>query len=188
MSNITKVLIGVCALVLSVNATVITFDDVSATLGYAPINNGYAGLNWDNFYVINRADWPGSGYDNGTVSGDYTAFNGFGAGATISDGTFNFDGAYLTSAWNSGNQITVNGFSGGVQEYSKTVTVNTQGPTWFDFNFTGIDALTFNSSSAQFAMDNFTINSRSVPEPGMLSMFFVGLLSFAGFVAVRKRK
>jgi hypothetical protein len=196
MSNITKVLIGVCALVLSVNATVITFDDVSNTSVVAKIENGYDGLDWNNFYVINRNVDPSTGYANGTVSGDYTAINGWGNAASCSDGNvdgnFNFNGAYLTSAWYGGNNITVDGLNNGTMIYSKTVTVNTQDPTWFDFNFNGIDQLTFSSSAYAFAMDNLTINftttSRAVPEPGVLSMLFVGLLSFAGFVAVRKRK
>ena len=54
----------------------INFDDFGA---YADIYNGYAGLNWSNFYALNGStNHPGSGYERGATSGSNVAFNGFG--------------------------------------------------------------------------------------------------------------
>ena len=57
------------------NATILTFDDVTSSY-YSWIPNGYGGFNWDNFAVVSDGFVPpGSGYVQGTVSGNYTAYN-----------------------------------------------------------------------------------------------------------------
>lgn len=176
-------------------ATVLTFDDLTTTNSYQTISNSYGGFNWTNFYAINGSSIPNTGYDNGTVSGDYTAFNGFGNSATVSSSSvFDFNGAYFTAAWQNGLNILVEGFLGGALQESKAVTVNTDAPTWFDFDFLGIDSLKFTSSSSQFVMDNFTFNetevpeSESVPEPAsILGLMTVGALG-AGSALKRRKK
>jgi hypothetical protein len=67
--------------------------------------------------------------------------------------------------------------------------VNTSGPTWFDFDFLGIDSLTFRSyggspnpayvqtgSGNHFVMDNFTYNGTVVPAPGAVILAGVGTM------------
>ena len=49
------------------------FADVSTTTSYADIPNGYRGLNWDDFGVMQGSYWPGTGYKYRTVSGDYVS-------------------------------------------------------------------------------------------------------------------
>lgn len=119
------------------------------------------------------------------------AFNEFGTMAAVSDGTFTFNGAYLTGAWNDGLNITVDGLLGGVQLYSETVVANTSGPIFFNFNYTGIDEVTFNSfggtphgfpsggQGTQFAMDNFTLNQ--TPEPSTLILAALGGLALLAY-------
>ncbi len=53
------------------SAQLITFDDLTDNGVGTAINNGYAGLDWDNFKVIdtNTKDFPPSGFVNGIVSG-----------------------------------------------------------------------------------------------------------------------
>jgi len=173
---------------------VLTFDNISSD-NQATIPDGYGGLNWDKFSVERDSAIPGSGYDNGTVSGHYTAFNDYGNPATVSDGKFDFQGAYFTGAWNNGLEINLKGYSGGTGGnllYDKTVTVDTTGPTWFKANFKGIDTLIFSSSGGtdanpndngqgtHFAMDNFKLKKyKKVPEPGTLFLSAIGLLGLA---------
>jgi len=180
-------------------ATVLTFDDLSP-ISFELIPDGYAGFNWDNFYALNSSNptYLGSGYPNGTVSGNVVAFNGSGEAATLADGLFDFNSAYLTAAWRNGLSITVEGLKDGLSLYSETVVVDITGPTLFDFDFLGIDTLVFtsfggvnpgglNGDGTQFVMDNFTFNeTKGVPEPAST----LGLLAFGalGASSVLKRK
>ncbi len=180
--------------VASAGATVLTFDDVSATAQDAYIPDGYGGLNWGNMALIHQDMHPVSGYNNGTVSGDYTAFNPYSRVEIVSDGFFDFNGAYLTGAWNNGLNIEVTGLFGGTELYNTTVVVDADGPTWFDFNYKGIDELVFRSfggdpagyslRGTHFAMDDFTFTA--TPEPATVFLLGSGLTGLAAFG--RKRK
>lgn len=170
-------------------ATVLTFDDLGYELPpitsrynvLGGIPNGYGGFNWDNFDFIDGSSglYSYTGYDNGRVSGDYVSFNDFGNPAVVSGSTFDFNSAYLTAAWNNGLSVTVEGLKDGAILYSKTVVVDTTNPTLVNFDYFGVDELSFTSfggvepnylisegGGTQFALDNFTFTS--VPEPTFL--------------------
>ncbi|MBN1359533.1 MAG: hypothetical protein JW993_03025 [Sedimentisphaerales bacterium] len=164
---VVSALATVCA---PVSATVVDFDD--ADVGWlAPMPDGYAGLYWYGFSVMNvpaRNITP-SGYVNGLVSGACIAYNGGARPVEVTGEPFVFIGAYLTAAWREGLNITVQGFLGTTLLYSRTVTVGTTGPTWFDSNYVGVDRLVFSAAGgirnpdmpgdgAYFAMDNFTFD------------------------------
>ncbi|HUA17744.1 MAG TPA: PEP-CTERM sorting domain-containing protein [Bryobacteraceae bacterium] len=182
----------------SLRADVITFDDLTFSSLDEAIPNGYSGLNWSNFGVINTADAfseiGANGYTNGTVSGTNVAFNENGTAAAVSDGDFTFNSAYFTAAWNTGLTITVVGKEGGVTVDTTSFVVNTTGPTLETFNWTGIDELDFsssggtnagyNGSGTQFAMDNMSINS--VPEPSTLPLVVAALIGAAVLVKSRR--
>jgi hypothetical protein len=154
-------------------AVVLTFDDIS-TNNIQSVPNGYGELNWENFSYVNSSSNPayqGAGYVNGNVSGDYVAFNRYGDPATLrGNGLFDFSSAYLSSAWNNGLSITVEGLNNGLPLYSTTVGVDTKSPKLFDFNYLGVDQLRFTSfggdnggfedsrgrEGTQFILDNFT--------------------------------
>ncbi|MEH1875168.1 PEP-CTERM sorting domain-containing protein [Nostoc sp.] len=184
-------------------ATVLTFDDIAPISYFDPIPNGYGGFNWDNFNYINGSNpkITRTGEDNGRISGDYVAFNGFGNPALVSDNVFDFNSAYLSATWNNGLSVTVEGLKSGATLYSKTVVVNTTQPTLVNFDYFGIDELKFSSfggvqpyyirggSGTQFALDNFTFNEKatSVPEPTLLpALLSIAALS-AGSVLRRKQ-
>lgn len=198
MRGCTLVLLtSVAAVTLSTSqakAVVINFDDLSSG---SPIPNGYQGFNWDNFYTLSGSQYVPSGYNNGTVSNPNVAYNayGFPASVSINNSQFDFNSAYLTSAWNNGLNIVVEGFLNGVTKYSQTVTVDSTSATLFNFNFLGIDNLRFTSfgginagyfgSGEHFALDNFTYNqSANVPEP----VTILGTLTAAGFGVILRRK
>jgi len=178
-------------------ATVITFDDISpdphsngGTL--ANITNGYQGLDWVNFAIVDaplHATLFGTnGYYYGMVSPSNVAFNGGGTPAEIdSTGTdFNFLSVYLTGAWNSNLNIEVEGFRSGALLFDTTVVASATAPTLFAFDYLDIDRLTVNSFGGQnagfpdgggeeFAMDNLTFEF--IPEPSSLLLAtFGGLL------------
>jgi hypothetical protein len=184
----------------SVYATVLSFDDIAVGTDYGSFAgagaSNYGGLNWSSdVYWMNATTYcTNCGYHNANTSGDYIAFNAAGNNISASDGTFDFNGVNLTSAWNNGLNVQVQGWLGGALIYDTTVSADTTGPSWYDFNYVGIDQLTFNSyggtnaglsgNGVQFAMDDFTFTASSVPEPGTLAMIGLGLVG----IGMRRRK
>ena len=149
-------------------ADVLTFDDVTEE-NWARIPDGYGGLNWNDMNVLTPRPGANTGYANGTVSGEYVAYNPFSAVASASAGEyFTFEGAYLTAAWNYRLNIVVDGYRDDELVYSETVVVGPLEPTWFDFDYCDIDTLTFTSfggvnaglgrNGTHFALDDFTFD------------------------------
>lgn len=182
-------------------AVVVTFDDLPrAVFGYGSVYDGYNGLNWDNFGYVDSADsmWVGdSGFKTGRVSGDNVAFNEWASASSANGSLFDFNGAYLTGAFRDGLVIQVEGFVNNILTYVETVIVDSDTATWFDFDFFGIDSLTFSSSGGvevpglagsgtTFVMDNFTFNEvAAVPLPAAIWLFGAGFCMIAG---LRRRK
>ncbi|HEY9803692.1 MAG TPA: hypothetical protein V6D25_25340 [Leptolyngbyaceae cyanobacterium] len=196
-----------------VQATVLTFDDISTFGNLVP--NGYGGLNWYNmnFFQPPLEGYFPTGYDNGVVSQPNIAHSiravissrpvDFGkvevqtSGEFVNGGTFDFKSAYFTAAWNNGLNIAVSANSPEYGPYYKEITVDSTSPTKFDFNFIGIDYLSFSASGGTnagyggggeiFVLDNFTyeINDvHSVPE----STTTLGLLAVASCLLRYSRK
>jgi VCBS repeat-containing protein len=158
----------------AVPATTLTFDNLPSAVE-GPVPNGYGGLDWSNFdYLDGSTEAPVSGYSHGTVSAPNVAFNAFAEPSSVSGTSFNFIGADLTGAWNNGLSITVDGYDHNVLVDQETVVVNTNSPTWYEFDFNGITDLVFSSSGGvsagydgsgtHFAMDNFTYSALSDPD------------------------
>jgi hypothetical protein len=182
----------------TVGATVLTFDDLAGSI--VPVPDGYGGLDWSNFYYLDTASYTASGYTNGMVSSDNVAFNAWGASAGASGSVFDFNGAYLTAAWNNGLNILIEGYNGSTLLYSQTVTVSTYSPTWFQLDYLGITDLTFTSwggtnagysgNGTHFAMDDFTFNESTestVPEPSTLLLLGAGMAG-SGIIIRRRGK
>lgn len=170
----------------------ITFDDLnpgSLPGAYASIPNGYNGLQWNNFYVLDvpQSGVTDTGYNYGLVSGSNLAFNGAGDAASISGASFNLNSAYLTAAVYTTVSLEVQGFVGSTMAYDNTYILNEESPTLINFNYVCVDEVGFISSflghsgqGYQFAMDDLTITT--VPEPSpwkILVIVGIGLLGFS---------
>lgn len=186
--------------------TLVTFDDFDLSHAHAystNIPNGYQGLNWTNFGIVNgilQSSALGgylSGYNYGMVTPSNVAYNAFGNPAEIdSPGTnFSFLSAYLTGAWNSNLNIEVEGFNGAAEIYDTNVVASATNPTLFTFNYLNINRLYFNSYGGElagfgggagenFVMDNFDFEF--IPEPSSLLLTALGGVSLVAFLK-RKR-
>ena len=192
ITTLGMILVTACDPALS-NVMVLTFDDFPTGGCEVEIPDGYGGFDWDNFrvYDVDRClSGTQSGYFNGRVSGDYVAYNSSGGQAMLSDDPFDFIGAYLTAAWRRGLTIQITGSLDNVVLYEAEVVVDYTEPTWFDFNFVGIDMLTLRSYGGvdvlmpegrgpHFVMDDFTY----IPEPATLL-----LLGLGGLALLRRRR
>ncbi|CAA6819087.1 MAG: Unknown protein [uncultured Sulfurovum sp.] len=126
----------------------INFDDIDTGGSLIPVPDNYKELIWSSdFYITNGGTrLPDTGYENGMVSTPNTAFNAGGNDVTLSNSeSFNFTSGYLTAAWNNDLEITLKGYKDGTELYTRTVVVSPHSATKFDFNFNGVDTVTFHA-------------------------------------------
>ena len=184
------------------HATAIGFDDLASG---SAINNGYNGLDWNNFYALDGTNYSNSGYQNGVVSPNNVAYNAYGNDASISvaSGTFTLSSGYFTAAWNDGLNIDVTGFNSGTQIDQTTLVENTSGPKFETFNWSGIDTVTFhsfggtpnaqfsgNGIGTHFALDNLTVNGSATPapEPSSVAAMGFGAFGLLALTAFRRKR
>lgn len=175
--KVSQILLMSLALVTGLaNAGTITFEDGAYT--GAVLAQGYQGFSWSNMYALPGATLPGTGYENGIVSGSTIAFNGSANPASFWRAeTFSLMSIEVTKAWVEG--ITrFEGYSGGALLYSMDVFSTTLAPTHTTFNWHGIDKVTISDPNRthQSVLDDIVIGE--VPEPSILLLFLLAL-SFA---------
>lgn len=162
----------------SANAELITFDDIKDAGSGKPIQNGYAGLNWNQFYVANAAE-ADPGYINAVVSTPNVSYNLIGYTATISNTNgFNLISGYFTGPYRDGTvNVTT---TGGIGQH-KSFSISTASPTLVIFDFYDIKSATFSasgSSFANFALDNLTVTVVPEPQEWVLMILGLGLVVF----------
>jgi hypothetical protein len=182
-------------------ASLITFDDLTDNGFGTPIANGYQGLNWTNWQVLNTplftANVGPNGAAAGTVSAPNVGFNRFGDLAIFSDNPFTLVSADLTAFWRDNLQATVTGKLAGITIDTETLGLSATAPTLETFNWAGIDEVdlsatggtqhtAYSGDGTEVAVDNLTITTSQVPEPSSLAVIGAGL-AFLG-LAGRRRK
>jgi len=199
-------------------ATVVNFDDIDASSGDVILDllSPYQGFDWTNFSVYNVNNTSGfPGFTNGVVSSPNAAYTSGDSGGSplisiiSSTSSFDFVSAYLGAGWYDGLNVTVEGFDGSTEDFSKTVTVGTGGAQLFTFNFDGINKLEIFSTvtgsttdpfgcgasgCSQVTLDDLTFTPSSgpppppVPEPSMANIAALGFLALAAFHRARARR
>jgi hypothetical protein len=150
---------GLLLFTMSAGAGLITFDSLGNA--EAPIPDGYAQLQWDNFYSLDGVHYGPSGYQRGVISRDNVAFNASGNPASISTpgGFFTPYTAYVTAAWTDRLVLTVKGYYRGRPVLNRSYILRTTKPTLIKFGVK-VDQLVFSTSNnSQIAMDNLQIAS-----------------------------
>jgi hypothetical protein len=196
---------GASVLVQPATATTITFDDLTDTsggFGGTPIPNGYQGLNWTNWSVLNTGlfttNFLGgnpSGALPGTVSPPNVAYNLTGGEAIFSSSTpFTFNSADLTALWNDNLQVTVTGLLDGVTKDTITLSPSATAAALETFNWANINEVDllavggtphagYSGAGTQVLIDNLTVTP--TPEPSTLAILGAGL---AGLGLLRRRR
>jgi hypothetical protein len=130
----------------------ITFDGIDdPAFGVTALPDGYAGMNWDNFYAINTSSvTQHSGYHYGIHSGDSTGFNGSGDLATMTTARndFSLKKGFFTAALNTGLVVDVYAYRDGVQVAHKVILPDYDHSmkVKFGHNFRHIDTITIDGT------------------------------------------
>jgi hypothetical protein len=155
-------------------ATTLTFDDLSPGSDWGLVTNGYGGLQWNYFGVLDGSVLPATeGYRIGMISSNNVAFNLAGNPASIIGRTlFNLQSAYLTAHVADGMQIEVQGFAGPTLAYDNTYILSANSPAFIEFNFLGVDQVRFiPSPGSLFVMDNLTVTvTEDAPPHSMVNI------------------
>jgi len=192
------------------SAQVLNFDDFKGTFNSVP--SDYHGYTWTYWEVFNGAGYYNqqlgpviegtNGYTNGVVSSPNVACgcaNDFQASTSIISGpSIGLNSGYFTSAWNDGETLTVNGYSGANLVDTASFTISTETPSFEMFGWSGLTEITFtpsggtpqgyNGNGEYFAVDNLSL-SGAVPEPAAWGMMLVGFFGLGGAMrAARSRR
>lgn len=185
--KVALVLLAAASVTMSAHATpdVMSFEDLVANpaADFVAVPDGYHGLNWQGVRVFNPALWAGGVhhdlYDQGVAHGAVVATNS--PDMTVSSAApFDFVGAFLSSAEAQPMMVQVFGTLKGDARYVQSYELNHLSGRFYDFNFVGVDRLTFVTSplAPRFSMDNFTINT-PVPEPASYQLMLIGAAGLA---------
>jgi len=153
---------------------VLKFDNVSTSF-QDTIPNGYGGLKWNNFDVVDGVDYVDSGYQAAVISTNYVAFpvgttnDVLTASISAKPGHFfRLNSGYFTAAWNDDLQLEVIGKQNGRTLFDRTYFLSSTSPTKITFPpsiLTSVEFISsggtpngaYNGSGVHFAVDNLSV-------------------------------
>ena len=137
MNRLKSIVLGAAfvALPAIAQAQTITFDDLDGGCGVDPlVTNGYNGFNWANVNVFCGANYPGTGFYNGVVSGPNAVFNYKGNWANFSSSNpFTLISVWATDAASNQDVTFVGSLGGNITEVS-TFSILENAPTLLTFS------------------------------------------------------
>lgn len=128
--------------------TLARFDDLISSESVAKIPGGYIALNWHNWVVTHNRTYGGEGYVNGTISGEYVAYNGSGLPASIEgEQPFDFVGGYFSVAWADaeGETLHIKAWRDGQLQHSDSLELSAVGPVYFAADYRDITRIEFST-------------------------------------------
>jgi hypothetical protein len=142
-------------------ATIVTFDDLIGTRAVAEVPSGIGGVGWSNWVVAHNLHYGGEGYVNGTMSGEYVAYNGSGHPAEIhNEEPFDLVGGYFAAAWSraEGETLQVTAWRGDDVIYQDQMKLSALGPFYFSADYHDVTRVQFSSEHYwQFVADDIAI-------------------------------
>lgn len=124
----------------------IGFDDLTTSDTLREIPSGYDGFSWLYWVATHNKLYEGGGYINGTVSGEYIAYNSSGQPAAIwRDKPFDFVGVYIGAAWPAGEDedVTVKAWRGDEIVYQDMFPISNAGAAFFSADYLAVDKIEF---------------------------------------------
>ena len=187
-----KILLGMlCIFATSVNATLLTFDDIAGENiqnSVGNLDNTYNGFNFS--YTLDSLDLVDSHWNYGAHSGEFGILNNYGGVGIVTEATgadFTFDGLWAKkwyTAPESGGTDSVFGTLSGYNDGSLVWEVATSlngSYEFYDAQLGLIDELRLGFGGI-FLVDDLALNEVSaVPVPAAAWLFGSALLGFFGF-------
>ena len=146
----------------------IDFEDLytGVEMSYGMLEDGYGGFSWSSYAKwITSQKMPDTGYERGTI-GHVSLYTSGCRDITLwSAVPVDFRGAYITSAYRTDQDVTVEGWRGGTMIYSDTIITSNDQAYWFGFDYYNIDTLVFRPNRTEdetdrhIVIDNITINA-----------------------------
>jgi len=143
--------------------TVLTFDGIidSENIQEMAASEGFV---WHNLIAVHRKFYGGWGYVNGTVSGEFSAYNSSGHPATLSSSEpFTFHGAFISVAWPEAKKarVRIEGYAGDQLVAEDAFFASNLRPIWFDANWDKVDRVVFSHDRYwQLVIDDLKLSRR----------------------------
>jgi len=144
--------------------SIATFENLIGTQGVAEIPSGIGGVGWRNWVAAHNRNYDGEGYVNGTISGEFVAYNSSGHPAEItSDVPFDFIGGYFGIAWMraEGEGLQVTGWRGDDVAYQDRIDLSSLGSVYFAADYREVTRIEFATEHYwQFVADDLSFGLR----------------------------
>jgi hypothetical protein len=148
----------------SASTRVVNFDTLMTGEAVQKIPSGYERVNWHNWVNTHNRFYNGEGYINGTMSGEYVAYNGSGHPAAIDSAEpFDFVGGFFSVAWSAveGETLHVKAWRGETLVHEDQLALSAMGPVYFDAGYTGLTRLELRTEHFwQFVADDLRLGLR----------------------------